>query len=232
MDTKPDSYYRSVRDEVLGYLPDHPHTVLDVGCGEGAFGYQVKQGRGSEVWGIELADDPARIAAGRLDQVLCGDVAALLDQLPPAYFDAVVFNDILEHLVDPYDVLARIKRCIRPGGVVVSSIPNIRYYPTLFDLVVRKSWEYEESGILDRTHLRFFTVRSILAMYERLGYDVLRHEGINPMPREPRHFRLANWLLRGRISDMRFIQFVTVARPRQLAEDPARSGSQAPSEGA
>lgn len=214
MDTKPETYYRSLREEVLGFLPGEPRTVLDVGCGEGAFGYEVKQRLGSEVWGIELAEDPARIAATRLDHVLCGDVAELIDQLPPAYFDAVVFNDILEHLVDPDDVLVRVKRCVGQDGVVVSSIPNIRYYPTLYDLVVRKSWEYEESGILDRTHLRFFTVRSIRNMYERLGYEVIRHEGINPMPREPRHFRLANRLLGGRLSDMRFIQFATVARPR------------------
>lgn len=125
-----------------------------------------------------------------------------------------MFNDVLERLVDPYGVLLRIKDRLGSERVVVSSIPNIRFFPTFFELLVHKRWEYEESGILDQTHLRFFTVESIRAMYERLGYEVLRHEGINALERLPKRFHIANALLRGRLSDMRYVQFATVARPR------------------
>lgn len=213
MDIKPDSYYRGTRDEMLRFIPEDIGTVLEVGCADGNFGYRLKQRGAREVWGVEVVEAAGQRARQLLDRVLVGDIAGLIDQLPDAYFDLVVFNDVLEHMVDPFDVLARIRGKISPRGVVVSSIPNIRYYFTFHDLLVYGEWEYEESGILDSTHLRFFTYKSILKMYERLGYEVLRHEGINRMTEQPRIYRLANILLRRRLSDMQYIEFVTVARP-------------------
>ena len=219
-DPKPDNYYQNAREEVLPFIPGDATRALEVGCGEGHFGARLKARGVREVWGIELAEDAARRASDRLERVLVGDIGRLIQALPAGYFDVVVFNDVLEHLVDPYDVLARIPICLNQKGVVVSSIPNIRFLPTFYELLAHKEWEYEESGILDRTHLRFFTVTSIPRMYERLGYEVLRHEGINPIEHLPRRYRLANTLLRGRLSDMRFTQFATVARPiRHMAGD-------------
>lgn len=227
-DLKPDSYYQNVREEVLRFIPTQPRTVLDVGCGEGLFGARVKQSSDCEVWGIELAPDAARRAEARLDRVLRGDVGTLIDRLPEHYFDVIVFNDILEHLIDPFDVLARVKASLSDEGVVVSSIPNVRFYPTMYELLVRKSWEYEDSGILDRTHLRFFTERSIREMYERLGYEVLRHEGINEMARLPRRYRVVNALLGGRLHDMRYVQFATVARARRADKPQAAANTPVP----
>jgi 2-polyprenyl-3-methyl-5-hydroxy-6-metoxy-1,4-benzoquinol methylase len=213
-DIKPDNYYQNVREEMLGFIPRDAARILEVGCGEGHFGGRLKEGTKREVWGVEVLAAAARAAEQRLDRVLSGDIAELVDDLPARYFDAVVFNDVLEHLVDPDDVLARMKRHVSEQGVVISSIPNIRFFPTFYELLVHRTWEYEESGILDRTHLRFFTVESIRAMYERLGYEVLRHEGINELDRLPKRFHLANTIFGGRLSDMRYTQFATVARPR------------------
>ncbi len=213
-DSKADSYYQGVREEIIAFIPAGVARVLDVGCGEGGFGSHLKSLRGCEVWGIEIVPAAAAIASNRLDRVLCGDVLEMIDRLPDDGFDVVVFNDVLEHLVDPYRVLDRIRGLIRPQGVVVSSIPSIRYYPVMYALLAHRSWEYEESGILDRTHLRFFTERSIREMYERLGYDILRHEGINRLDHLPLRYRIVNTILRGRLDDMRYVQFPTVARPR------------------
>lgn len=210
---KPEGYYDVVRPEVLPFIPEGVSTVLEVGCAGGAFGAQLKDRGAREVWGIEIDESAARRAQGVLDRVLIGDIAALVDDLPDAHFDLAVFNDVLEHLVDPFTVLSKIRGKLSPRGVVVSSIPNIRYYPTFRDLLVHKQWEYQEWGILDSTHLRFFTVDSIRNMYVRLGYKVLRHEGISPLPDPPLKYLLANLVLRGRFDDMRFLQFVTVARP-------------------
>jgi hypothetical protein len=116
-------------------------------------------------------------------------------------------------MVDPFTVLTRLRGKMSGRGVVVSSIPNIRYYHTFHEILVHGQWEYEESGALDRTHLRFFTKKSIRRMYERLGYEVLLHEGINPMPNPPKAYRFANAILRGKLSDMKWVQFVTIARP-------------------
>lgn len=217
-DEKPVNYYQNLRPEMLDFIPADSRRLLDVGCGEGYFAQQFKQARNAEVWGIEVVEARARVAVGRLDKVLVGDIATLIPQLPVSFFDAVVFNDVLEHLLDPFDVLARIKTCLTPRGVVVSSIPNIRYYPTFYDLLAYCEWEYEESGILDSTHLRFFTERSIRKMYERLGYEVLRHEGINKLEQLPRRFWIANALANRRFLDMQFVQFATVARPLRTAD--------------
>jgi 2-polyprenyl-3-methyl-5-hydroxy-6-metoxy-1,4-benzoquinol methylase len=213
LQAKPDTYYQGTRDELLRFMPEDAATVLEIGCANGNFGHRLKQRGAREVWGVEVVESAAERARNVLDRVLVGDIADLIDQLPAGYFDLVVCNDVLEHLVDPFGVLTRLKSKISPRGVLVSSIPNIRYYHTLYALVVHKKWEYEESGILDQTHLRFFTTRSIRTMYERLGYEVVRHEGVNPMRDRPMKYRLANVLLRGKVSDMQFEQFVTVARP-------------------
>lgn len=211
---KPATYYENARPEMVAYVPAEARTILEIGCGEGRFGERLKQDGDREVWGIEVVPRSGAEAAGRLDHVIVGDVAAVLDQVPDRLFDVAVCNDVLEHLVDPEAVLKSLKSKLARGGVVVSSIPNIRYYPVISDLVLHKRFEYEESGILDSTHLRFFTVASIRTMYERLGYEVLRHEGINPIPVRPRRLRLAQRLFGDRFADMEFAQFATVARPR------------------
>ena len=218
MDAKPDHYFGTPREELLPFMPADAATVLEIGCGDGVFGRQLKERGASEVWGVEIVEAAAERAGKVLDKVLVGDIAKLVDELPLGYFDLVVANDVLEHLVDPYTLLDKLKDHLSRRGVVVSSIPNIRYYPIFRQLLLHKKWQYEETGILDWTHLRFFTVRSIREMYEGLGYEVLRHEGINPMPDRARAFHLANFLLRGRLSDMKYVEFATVARPIRTLE--------------
>jgi 2-polyprenyl-3-methyl-5-hydroxy-6-metoxy-1,4-benzoquinol methylase len=219
-DPKPDNYFQNLREEILPFIPNDAATALEVGCGEGHFGARLRARGALDVWGVEMVTEAARRASVRLNRVLVGDIGSLIHELPVGYFDVVVFNDVLEHMVDPYDVLARIAVCLSNKGVVVSSIPNVRFYATLYQLIAHKEWEYVESGILDRTHLRFFTVTSIRKMYERLGYEVIRHEGINSPADLPLRHRLATAVLRGPLSDMRYMQFATVARPTQQLAAP------------
>jgi hypothetical protein len=118
-------------------------------------------------------------------------------------------------------VLRRLKPCIAQGGVVVASIPNVRYYWNIRELLFEKQWRYRNYGILDRTHLRFFTKHSIADMFKEAGYEVERIDGINPFGSWK--FSLLNLLLLGHIDDMRFEQFACVARP-----DPAARARNAP----
>jgi 2-polyprenyl-3-methyl-5-hydroxy-6-metoxy-1,4-benzoquinol methylase len=176
---KPQGYYNNVRNEMLKYLPESAKKIMDVGCGNGAFASLVKQKNDAEVWGIELMDAEAKIAETVLDKVFIGGCEIHLEKLPENYFDVIYFNDVLEHLSDPYSVLESLKSKLSPEGIIVSSIPNVRFYRNFAKLVFAKDWKYEEGGVMDKTHLRFFTSKSIKRMYEELGYKILVHEGIN-----------------------------------------------------
>ena len=211
-ESEPVPGYRSnPRLEMLAYVPAGVERVLEVGCGEGFFGEAIKLRDGAEVWGIELSEQAAAEAAERLDRALSGDIGELLDDLPSDHFDCVVFNDVLEHLVDPNAVLAGVRRILRPGGVVVCSIPNVRYWHHLNDYLFSGKWEYGDSGVLDRTHLRFFTECSIRELFPALGYRIRTLDGIHPIDPVPRRYRLANLITRGHLRDTKYAQFACVA---------------------
>lgn len=212
MMVKPDGYYANIRNEMLSYIPKKPKRVLEIGCGEGLFGKKLKELYGCEVWGIELFPESAAVAKKNLDKVLVGDVAVAIDKLPNNYFDCVVCNDVLEHLEDPYSVIERLRAKLVKNGIIVSSIPNVRYFHNLYSLIMAKEWEYQDAGILDKTHLRFFTINSIRNMFTRHGYEIVKLEGINPMTQFPWEYRAANILFRGKLTDTKFMQFACVAQ--------------------
>jgi 2-polyprenyl-3-methyl-5-hydroxy-6-metoxy-1,4-benzoquinol methylase len=214
---RPSNYYSDARPEMLKFIPKKTKKILDVGCGEGAFGASLKQKLGAEVWGLEINSKAAREASKKLDKVLIGDIEKELEKLPNNYFDCVVFNDVLEHLVDPYEVLRNIKKKISSDGSVVCSLPNIRYFYTLKALVLGKEWHYVDAGILDKTHLRFFTMQSAQETFKSLGYKIEKIEGINPFKSwkfDSWKFDLLNILTFGSFSDSRYYQIALVARPK------------------
>ncbi len=206
-------YYQGGRPEMLKFIPVTAKKILEIGCGEGNFGALLKHTLEAEVWGIEYESAQANIAATHLDKIFCGDVMLLVDQLPENYFDAIICNDVLEHLTDPYTILEKLKTKLTNEGVVISSLPNIRYFRSFFDFVFRKNWDYTERGIMDFTHFRFFTINSIRKMYENLGYEIVILEGINPTK------SLKPWpliiLTFGSFSDIKYLQFATVAKPKK-----------------
>jgi 2-polyprenyl-3-methyl-5-hydroxy-6-metoxy-1,4-benzoquinol methylase len=211
LSTKPEWYYAQSRPEMVDFIPKGAKRILDVGCSEGKFALQLKETLGAEVWGIELSTSAAESAQRRLDRVLVGDIMEQLGQLPDQHFDCVIFNDVIEHLVDPYQVLLAIKQKLSSRGVIVTSIPNVRYFRNLFNLVVRGDWRYEDFGTLDKTHLRFFTKKSIRSMFESLGYRIIQLKGINATPSwKVAFFNLATL---GAFSDTRYLQFCCIAEP-------------------
>lgn len=127
-------------------------------------------------------------------------------------FDLIVLNDVLEHMVDPWSALSATSSLLGAGGHVVASIPNIRYFPVILDLVRRDEWTYSDWGVLDRTHLRFFTATTMRRMFESSGFEVVDAAGINSA------FDLAKWrrlrFLRGRAGSAEFMQYVVIGRAR------------------
>lgn len=209
--TKSDGYFANARDDVLGFVPDGVARVLEIGCGSGEFGATLKRRGGVSVVGVELVEAAAAIARERLDQVIAADVQHQDLDLPEQAFDCLVCNDVLEHLVDPWTVLARLRRHLAPGGWLVASIPNVRHQKVVRRLLWPGEWRYEDKGVLDRTHLRFFTRSSARALVESAGFGIVREEGMHPS-KFPVWLRAINALAGGAFDDMRYLQFVFVAR--------------------
>jgi 2-polyprenyl-3-methyl-5-hydroxy-6-metoxy-1,4-benzoquinol methylase len=209
---KQEGYYTNIRQEMLDFLPKNAKKVLDVGCGQGSFAMAVKDQNDAEVWGIELMEDEAKMAESVLHEVFIGPCENHIDKLPDNYFDTIFFNDVLEHLVDPYMVLEQMKSKLSPNGVIISSIPNLRYHNALSSLVLKKDFKYEDHGVMDKTHMRFFTKKSIRRMYEEAGFEVKQHVGIN----RSRSIKpiLYNIPLLFTAMDIRYPQFATVASPK------------------
>ncbi len=135
-----------------------------------------------------------------------------MESLPDKYFDCIVFNDVLEHMADPYIILEKIKNKLSNNGVIVCSIPNVRHVRVLRDLLFKKQWEYQDAGILDRTHLRFFTKKSIISMFNNLNYELKVIKGIQAT--KFWMFLPINIITFGFFSDSRYIQFACVAKPK------------------
>ncbi|MDQ3571813.1 MAG: class I SAM-dependent methyltransferase [Actinomycetota bacterium] len=169
------SYFGEPRPDIARLVEPAGKRVLDVGCGEGALAAALKEGGAERVVGIELDPEAAAVAQGRLDLVLEGDAAEVaLDELPRD-FDYLVFADSLEHMPDPERVLDRLLPLLRPGGRVIVSVPNMRFYAVLGRLLFDR-WEYSESGVRDRTHLRVLTRRSLERMLVERGLVIERLE--------------------------------------------------------
>lgn len=209
-ENKPEDYYKNVRREMLKYLPEKAGTIVEVGCGNGAFASLVKERTGAEVWGVEYMSSEAAKAEKVIDKAFAGPIESNLENLPDNFFEVAYFNDVLEHLVDPYTVLAEFRKKMVPGGIVISSIPNIRYHNALIPILFKKDFKYRDYGVMDHTHMRFFTEKSIRRMYEEQGYKILLHEGIN----KSRSLKplLYNIPLLFSQMDIFYPQFATVAR--------------------
>jgi len=175
---KPDSYSTGdQRLEMIPFLPENYHRVLEVGCGEGAFSRNLSQT--SERWGVELDDTVAEKAKPLFYRVLVGKYEQVMQDLPDDYFDLVICNDVIEHMEDHDFFLKSVKTKMKTGGTLVASIPNIRYLKVLFELMVKKDWRYRPHGTLYTGHLRFFTRKSLLRTLSEHGFKIRKFKGIN-----------------------------------------------------
>lgn len=206
---KPDGYYAGDRAEMLEFIPSTAQTILEIGCGEGAFSHKVRQRTGATVWGVEPDPASADLATGRLDRVLNETVEAAFESLTGAEFDVIVFNDVLEHLDDPKWTLQMCRSHLTQEGSVVASIPNIRYWRVLKNLVVDHEFTYTTHGILDETHRWFFTDKTIVDLFRSCGYRIIRMKGINRTG--SRTMRALDRLSFGRIHDTLYRQIAIVA---------------------
>jgi len=165
-------YYSAPRLEMLQFIPSHCKKILDVGCGDGSFLSAVKSTKDIEAWGVDISKNSIEIAEKRIDKALHADLTQDIQILPDDYFDAIFFNDVLEHIINPKELLINIKKKLNRNGIVVASIPNIRHYRILIMLLKNKDFKYEKIGVMDETHLRFFTKKSMIRLFDTAGYQV------------------------------------------------------------
>ncbi len=213
MEIKDSTYYVNLRSEMIPLIPISAKKILEIGCAEGNFLAQLVK-EDVETWGVEPNIISAKKASKKLYKVLVGTLNDTINQLPDNYFDAIIFNDVLEHLLYPWEDLKQLKPKLVNGGVVISSIPNVRYAKNLFNLLLKKNWEYKESGILDSTHFRFFTKKSIKSLFKKSGYTVQKIKGIN-ITKSGLFFPIAllvNIVLLFTQLDIFYMQFATVAK--------------------
>jgi 2-polyprenyl-3-methyl-5-hydroxy-6-metoxy-1,4-benzoquinol methylase len=172
-DDKQPWYFNFVRRDIAPLLPAHAERVLEVGCGAGATLQWLRDsGQAGRTTGIELAADAAAVARGRVDHLLEGPLEQHLPALPPASFDLVLCLDVLEHLVDPWDAARRLQALVRPGGTVIVSLPNVRNHRVVMPLLLHGRFDYRDAGIMDRTHLRFFSRESAGQLLEQAGLRI------------------------------------------------------------
>lgn len=168
-------YYDRINTKLFNLIPPDLGCILEVGCGAGALGAHYKaKSPATEYIGVELDPAAAEIGRQRIDRVINGNVEQADDpelQFAEQSFDAMIYGDVLEHLINPWEVLDRHSRWLKPDGCVIASIPNVQNWTILRDLM-RGRWDYQDEGLLDRTHLRFFTLDSVKALFAQAGLRI------------------------------------------------------------
>ncbi len=162
--------------------------ILDVGCSEGILSKRMEQNN-CEVVGIEFDGEVAKSAKIYCREVIVGDVESIqLKDVYENYFDIIVFADILEHLKDPLNVLKRFKNYLNDDGYIIISLPNIANWRIRFKLLFG-NFEYEEYGILDKEHLKFFNEKNAIRLVEDAGLEIFRFDiNVGNLNRFPKIF--------------------------------------------
>jgi len=184
--------YIGARPDILNLIPPSVKYVLDVGCSTGILGKQIKSmiSDSIEITGIEFNSSMAKIAERQIDKVITADIEAinLLDYLQPSYFDCIICADILEHLRDPWKIIQQLVEYLKRDGVIIASIPNIRHYSSVNNLLFKGYWPYRDRGIHDRTHLRFFTKKNIIELFQDAGLNIDRMAANYRLIEKPHRF--------------------------------------------
>jgi len=162
--------YADANEAVLRNIPSHS-SILDIGCGSGVLGSRLRE-RGCIVYGIDISKESLHLAKKRLDKIILNDIE---DGTPPIdkKFDILIFADVLEHLRYPEKVLKKYLICLKSKGKVIISLPNIANWTIRLKLLLG-IFKYAETGILDKTHLHFYTLKSAKELLTNSGFEIIK----------------------------------------------------------
>ncbi|WP_293904497.1 bifunctional 2-polyprenyl-6-hydroxyphenol methylase/3-demethylubiquinol 3-O-methyltransferase UbiG [Phenylobacterium sp.] len=207
---KPVSYFANARADIVAMLPTGPDSaILELGCGAGGTGRAVLEaGKAGRYVGLELSPVAGAAAAEHLSEVLVGDVEAL-DLAPlQGAFDALIVSEVLEHLTDPWTTLKRLAGCLKPGGRVYASSPNVANWKVIRGLL-RGRFDYADKGVMDRTHLRWFTPDTYADLFRSAGFEVLECRPVTPLRSRS---LVLDRITGGRLRHLLFTQIMVVAQ--------------------
>ena len=192
------------RTDLIELIPEGARRILDVGCGVGKTGQVLREKGFEEIFGVEVDSRAAHQAMPFYKEVIVGDVDRDILPFAEGFFDCILYGDVLEHLIDPWRVLDRHRGILQDDGTIICSVPNVRYYGVLRSLIFKGEWDYTPLGILDRTHLRFFTLKTIEDMLRETGFEVKR---VIKKKRCGKIMRLLNKLLLDGLIDFLVVQY-------------------------
>lgn len=175
---KSGSYFSGFRQDLIGQLPSNPNAkILEIGCSAGSTGeLALAEGKCGSYCAVELSPAAAEKARQRLTEVVTGNVETIRLPWEPCTFDVLILSEVLEHLIDPWAVLRKLHVLLKPGAVVFASSPNVSHFHVAL-MLLRGEWKLTDCGIMDRTHLRWFTPKSFREMFEQSGYTVVSSGG-------------------------------------------------------
>jgi len=222
------AYYSNSRPELVQLVEPAGLNVLEVGCAAGAMGAALLARGAAQVVGLDVHEPALELARRQLTAAHRIDLNALPPlPYPEGHFHLITFADVLEHLVEPAAVLRHLRRWLADSGRILVSIPNIRHESVVLPLLVEGKWEYSDWGILDRTHLRFFTREGVLKLLADGGFALEGRMAGVQTGRPPYLVKAAELVeaLGGDVArfldECDVLQFVLLARPREH-----RAGSQ------
>jgi len=169
--------YTTHRPDVCLLVPNHARFILDLGCSDGSLGESLKNAHPErEVCGVEFSEDLAMHASIKLNQVIVADLndASCLNVFSHRKFDCVIAADILEHLLNPIDLLKHLNPLLADDAVLIVSLPNIRHHSAFYSIFVQGTFPRRNRGLFDDTHLRWFTLQDSRNLLESAGYTLDR----------------------------------------------------------
>lgn len=166
------SYYTQSRQDILDLVPENAYNILEFGSGYGSLGKSLKARQNCDLHGVEINPSAAEHLKDNYEKFWIANIEDFSFAELNAKYNCIIFPDVLEHLINPWSVLNQSVNHLSSEGYIVTSIPNIRNFAVIFRLLVNGSWNYEAYGILDKTHLRFFTRSTIIEMFENAGLEI------------------------------------------------------------
>ena len=172
-------YFEEINEGILKFIPfnntQDTISVLDVGCGSGALSEAIKK-KGYVVWGIEENEDAAKKTAQRINKIIHADLTNyefIKKEIDNNLFDYLIFSDVLEHLYDPFSIVQEYLKLLKMGGYILISVPNGVVWTNRLSFLFGR-FEYSDTGVMDRTHIRYFTFKTAIRLLVTAGCSIVK----------------------------------------------------------